>query len=285
MNPRWRKLPDENSDDSGRWLLTYSDMITLLLVFFIVLYTLSRVDLERFESTATSIRMIFGSELSIDKSKGELIFSGGLSNSGTPLVIFDRFTQPVIKDIEYIDVQYPTEEEDMEDPEDKYDSMSDAGPELSGIARDLDEKIGKKEMSEFIDVLFENNNLVLRIKTEGVLFDSGSALLKKEILPLLDIIADSLQFYRGLILVEGHTDNLPINTVAYPSNWELSSARASSVLRYWVENNMILTQDIAAAGYADTRPIESNDTAAGRGQNRRVEILVMNRDYAQRLHK
>jgi len=157
--------------------------------------------------------------------------------------------------------------------------------ELLGIARDLENKVEKKEMGEFIDILFENNSLILRIKTEGVLFDSGSAQLKKDILPLLDAIAESLKFYRGLILVEGHTDNLPINTLAYPSNWELSSARASSVLRYWVENDRILGQDIAAAGYADTRPIGDNDTVEGRGKNRRVEILVLSRYDAEKLLK
>ncbi len=275
---------DGKKDDSGRWLTTYSDMITLLLIFFIVLYTLSRVDLEKFERTASSIRTEFGSVVSLEGS-GLRITSSGVSNSGDPLVIFDRFNPPVIKEIEYIDMQYPSGKKVLEELEKENIQKPETDSELLGIARDLENKVEKKEMGEFIDILFENNSLILRIKTEGVLFDSGSAQLKKDILPLLDAIAESLKFYRGLILVEGHTDNLPINTLAYPSNWELSSARASSVLRYWVENDRILGQDIAAAGYADTRPIGDNDTVEGRGKNRRVEILVLSRYDAEKLLK
>ncbi|MBN2072701.1 MAG: flagellar motor protein MotB [Actinobacteria bacterium] len=285
MSLRPGKKQDENTEDSGRWSQTYSDMITLLLIFFVILYTLSKIDLEKFKATASSIRMEFGSEITIDENNGSLALSGGVSDSPEPLIIFDRFVPPVIRDIEYIDMKYPPGEEETEDITHEGGSIENADPELAGIARDLEKKVAEKGMGQYIDILFENNNLVLRIKTEGILFDSGSARIKGQILPLLDTIAESLKFYRGLIFVEGHTDDVPINTVAYPSNWELSSARASSVLRYWVENNMVLAEDIAAAGYADTRPIGNNDTQEGRAKNRRVEILVLSRDNAVKLIK
>lgn len=113
------------------------------------------------------------------------------------------------------------------------------------------------------------------------MFDSGSAQLNEDIKPLLDIIADSLKFYRGLVMVEGHTDNVPINTPRYPSNWELSTSRAVSVLKYWIDNKMLLPGDVVAAGYADTKPIDTNETAEGRAKNRRVEILVLSREEAK----
>jgi chemotaxis protein MotB len=110
---------------------------------------------------------------------------------------------------------------------------------------------------------------------EGALFDSGKADLKSEAIRLLDKIAPVLKQSQRPIRVEGHTDNVPIHTKEFPSNWELSTARAVNVLRYLVEKHEIPPQIISAAGYGEYHPIVPNDTAQNRSRNRRVEIIIL----------
>ncbi len=143
---------------------------------------------------------------------------------------------------------------------------------------------GQKDYDN-VNLSLENRGLIIRIQSEGILFDSGIAQVRTEIMPLLDIIAKSFKYYTGMVVIEGHTDNKPINTIAYPSNWELSTARASSVLKYWLDKELVSAENVMAAGFADTQPRESNDTEEGRAKNRRVEILVLNKETSKLLLK
>jgi chemotaxis protein MotB len=285
------RKPKQVHENTDRWLVTYSDMITNLLVFFVLLYSISMVDLIKFKEIATSLSTAFGTGFIqfIDKSsKGYDIKTNGNSN---PVVIFDRFVPPVIKDIDKIGQNFYRGEKNLQDQELKDKNidevqqnkalLSDEEAELLHIAQNIKSNITDAGLDNNVTLTLENGTLIIRIQSEGILFDSGTADLKQDILPLLNIIAESLKFYRGLIMIEGHTDNVPINTFKYPSNWELSTARAISVLRYWVENKMILPTDVVAAGYADTKPIATNDTPEGRSKNRRVEILILGREKAK----
>ncbi len=285
------KKQKNEQEDSNRWMFTYSDMITLLLVFFVLLYSMSLIDLEKFQETARGFSIIFGSGESRFVDEDPTAFGGQLMEiSAAPVVVFERFVPPVIEDVKKIGEGWEigekaAAEEPQEDDEELFEEtmFAEVDSELLGIARGLKERIDGEGLQEEVTILIEGGRLVIRIQSEGVLFESGSADLKEEIIELLDIIAESLQFYRGLIMVEGHTDNVPIHTPRFPSNWELSTARAVSVLKYWIDQEMILPGDVVAAGYADTKPIETNETEEGRAQNRRVEILVLSRDEAKTL--
>jgi chemotaxis protein MotB len=279
----------KETDDADRWLATYSDMITLLLVFFVMLYSMSSVDLAKFKNAAEGFSLIFGTRLTeLMEERHNTIGNVYNPTEASPIVVFERFTPPVIDDIKKIGAGWEIEEdkEDLEgETENEEILVSEEDAELVSIARELEQNIREEGLQEKVNIFIEGGRLVIRIKSEGVLFDSGSAELKEDIEPLLDIIANSLKFYRGLIMVEGHTDDRPIDTFRYPSNWELSTSRAVSVLKYWIDNRMILPDDIVAAGYADTKPIESNDTESGRAKNRRVEILVLSREEASHITK
>lgn len=273
-------------------MATYSDMITLLLVFFVMLYAISVVDLAKFKKAAEGFSLIFGTRLNeLMEEKHNTIGNVYNPSDASPIVVFERFTPPVVDDIKKIGAGWEIKEKDIdkeeEQEEDEANEMlvSKEDAELISIARQLEENIREEGLQEKVNIFIEGGRLVIRIESEGVLFDSGSAELKEDIKPLLNIIADSLKFYRGLIMVEGHTDDRPINTPRYPSNWELSTSRAVSVLKYWIDNKMILPGDIVAAGYADTKPIESNETEGGRAKNRRVEILVLSREEARHITK
>lgn len=278
------KKDTKKGENTDRWLTTYSDMITLLLVFFVLLYSMSLVDLEKFRKISYGLSLVFGTGFTEFIDEDAEAFGGKVNGVSDPVIVFDRFVPPVIKDIEKIGESFFREKPDQikdYELEDNKKFVSDEETELLGIARNLKQKIAEAKLEDKVTISMEGGILIIRIKTEGVLFDSGSADLKENVVPILDIIGDSLRFYRGLIMVEGHTDNVPINTLKYPSNWELSTARAVSVLKYWVEKNVILPTDIVAAGYADTRPVDTNETPEGRAKNRRVEILVLGRDKAK----
>ena len=133
----------------------------------------------------------------------------------------------------------------------------------------------KEGLSSAVKFEREARGLVVTVVTDDVLFESGSAVLKSQGSRVLSVVGDALVGVPNPVLVEGHTDNSPIATAQYPSNWELSSHRSTSVLRYLVEARGFPSERISSAGYADTKPVSDNETAGGKSENRRVEIVVL----------
>lgn len=226
----------EGEEDAERWLITYADMITLLMAFFIMMYAMSRVDQGKFAALATSVRTEFaGSGLPAGDdiamiNKG-LATSLGIVNGGRHSL-------------------------------------------KENIKTGLDRAIGDEELRDHIKVLELDGNLVIRLISDRVLFPSGSAELTEEHKELLTHVAKIIRLLPFDIRVEGHTDNVPINTPLFPSNWELSARRATNVVLYLVCVQGIKPDRLSATGYADTRPVASNSTARGRQQNRRIDIIV-----------
>lgn len=148
------------------------------------------------------------------------------------------------------------------------------GKKIQRQIQELQEMLKKMGLEGELKIAYEAIGIRL-ILQERLLFDSGSAEIKPEMITIVDKIADIIREIPNPIEVEGHTDNIPISTPRFPSNWELSTARASTIVRYFISKG-ISSERLKASGYADTRPIASNATPDGRAQNRRVEIVILN---------
>lgn len=226
----------DSEENAERWLLTYSDMITLMMAFFIMMYAMSKVDAGKFSAMATSVRTEFAGS-GLPSGDDMLQVNAGLATS---LGIING-------------TQFGLRE---------------------NIKKSLDKTLGKGELRQSIQVLERDGNLILRMLDSRFLFASGSAELTGRNRKLLDKISPILRVLPYQVRIEGHTDNVPINTARYPSNWELSTARASSVVMYLVRKQAFSPDRFSIAGYADTNPVTSNETAKGRSINRRIDMII-----------
>jgi len=297
-----KKKKHEEHENAERWLLTYSDMITLLMAFFIMMYGMSLLDMAKFDKAKSGFQQAFrGIGTPGVLPGGKSVFGGGGGNPEVPVVVsvFENFVKPETEaDKEKTEAVQPVST--SQEPADKVGAaevdlktvsgeealkITGADRELVYIAESILDNVKGTKDYDNVNLLLENRGLIIRIQSEGILFDSGIAQVRTEIMPLLDIIAKSFKFYTGMVVIEGHTDNKPISTIAYPSNWELSTARASSVLKYWLDKKLVSAENVMAAGFADTQPRASNDTEESRAKNRRVEILVLNMETSKLLLK
>ncbi|NLN76961.1 MAG: flagellar motor protein MotB [Armatimonadetes bacterium] len=237
-----KKKADSGHENSERWLLTYADMITLLMAFFIMMYSMSVLNLSKFREAAVSIRSGFGGIVS-GQGKSILGTTGSFSPKPSPMGG---------------DTTVSTWQ--MIDPLIKYIKMD---PQLKQNAR----------------VTIDNRGVVISMLSDNMLFDSGRADIREHALPLLNKIAELLVKIDNNVRVEGHTCNLPPRLGGrYPTNWELSTARATNVLRYLVEDKGLNAAMFSAAGYAGTHPVATNDSEANRRKNRRVDIVILARE-------
>lgn len=236
---RKRRKEDESLDKgSPAWMTTYSDMVTLLLAFFIILFSFSTIDEFKFEQAMASLQKALG------------ILDGGKTIvTKEPLVDFTDLT--LEERMELRDIQ-----------------------QMEEVIRLLEDHLREAGVYEHVTITIEERGAIVKF-ADQVLFDSGRAVLRLEALDILHEVAVVLNDIPNHIRIEGHTDNRPINTVQFPSNWELSTTRATNVLRYLVEEEGISPTRISAAGYGEYRPIETNSTPEGRQANRRVDIVIL----------
>ncbi len=239
--------PEPEKDRSERWLLTYADLITLLLIFFIVLYTISKQDVAKFEQIAESLNSaLTGSKEIIGDSAGPSMIPG-----------FHGFNLPVTDTVE------DEQEEDM----------------MEEIKRKVQELVKREGLQASISVTREERGVVVRI-VDHVLFRSGYADLTPQADRILKAIGKILLINKDqYIRIEGHTDNIPISNHRFPSNWELSAARATNVLRLFAEKSGIDQRLLSGVGYGEFRPIADNSTDGGRAKNRRVEIVILSSKF------
>jgi chemotaxis protein MotB len=254
---RRRGHAEEESED--RWLLTYADMITLLMALFMVLFSISSVNTSKFESLQKALQDAFSGR----------VLSGGKAIQQEGATVEAQKPAPQLP-LQAMVTSLGTPS--------KQQSHSDARSEdedFKALKAKIDRYARKHGLAKQVSTTIAQRGLVIRLLTDRVLFDSGAADLKRESGPLLRQIARLLKIdARHPITVEGHTDPLPIQSSRFPSNWELSTARASSVVRFLIERGL-LPRRLTAAGYAALHPIASNSTAEGRSRNRRVEIVLI----------
>jgi chemotaxis protein MotB len=149
--------------------------------------------------------------------------------------------------------------------------------DLAKILEELEDLASQNSLEEDISFGFSKEGLVMRL-SENALFDLGVAAISRESFPLLAKIGKIIERTTYFMRIEGHTDNLPIHTQSFPSNWELSTARAVNVLRYFIEHHKINPQRLAAVGFGEFQPVVANDTPTNQAKNRRVEIIFLKKD-------
>ncbi|QHQ62106.1 OmpA family protein [Anaerocolumna sedimenticola] len=265
------KQKKHGEEENGEaWLLPYSDLMTLLLAVFIVLFAVSKVDETKAEKIAEAFRegMMSGSE-------------GILSGVG------DSF------------VPHHSEGAEEETPQKQgtENSETDTTQQANVSQDELEEFLGTTELGNLeelkskLEVMFKNEDLTTDITTSidkrgliislnnAILFESGSAEIKPQNEFTLIKIAKIINTLNNYIRIEGHTDNLPIHSAVYPSNWELSTARAASVVRLFINECNVSPEKVVAVGYGEYKPITDNSTKEKRAKNRRIDIIVLSEKY------
>lgn len=227
---------DEEEADEGApaWMATFSDLATLLLTFFVLLLSFAEMDVKEFRQLLGSIRDAFGSQME-DEGKIE-------ARSTTPVELNDKPSTPLVNIAE------------------------------SSAIRAVRRTFQAAGVDEAVDVLLNERGIVVRIR-DAILFDPGSDYLYPKAKPVIDKIAGLSKTFKGDISIEGHTDDAPIHTSRFPSNWELAAGRAASVVRYLLSSTKIDRDRLKIAGYADTRPVAPNTNRDNRAKNRRVEFV------------
>ncbi|WP_432360873.1 flagellar motor protein MotB [Sporosarcina sp. UB5] len=241
MSRKRKRRNREEGKISEAWLLPYADLLTLLLAMFIVLFASSSLDEGKFSQISSVFNQIFDG-------------GTGVMNNSSPSPV------PIPKD---------GAGEGNENSSYLEDQQS-----LGEIQEKLDDYIAVHELENQFQTKLTEEGLLITIR-DSILFESGKATINPKYESLAGDIADLLVFEKPRqIVITGHTDNVPINSAEFPSNWELSMMRAINFLRAIVSNDNLDPQLFSVKGYGENKPVASNDTAEGRSKNRRVEVLI-----------
>ncbi len=254
---RKKKHGHEDGHPDERWLLTYADMITLLMALFMVLFSISSVNKSKYESLQRSLK---------DAFSGRVLPGGqGIKEAGGPADSQRALAPPLNTLSDPIKTSNPGSSAGRRRAEDK---------QFNNVKKKIDEYARQHGLSGQVRTVVSKDGLHIRLLTDKLLFDSGSAVVKPTSLSLLAKLGAVLHAEgHHSVEVAGHTDNVPIHSAQFPTNWELSAARASAVVRTLASDG-VAAQRLTAAGRAALDPVTSNDSPAGRQVNRRVEILL-----------
>lgn len=245
-----RKRHSEEHENHERWLVSYADFITLLFAFFVVMYAISSVNEGKYRVLSDALGSAFG--------RGQLaqpVAAPASINPALPIPV--RRTEPAGRE--------PANRQQSE-------AMRREREAMTAIARDIQQALAPLVKRGIVRVTQNSRGVKVEINA-SILFPPGDAKLTAESGEALRAIAQILKDDHHALQVEGHTDSIPIATAAFPSNWELSSARASSVVRLFVDNG-VAENRLTAIGHSANFPVGSNDTQEGRLRNRRVEIMI-----------
>ncbi|MFB4163052.1 flagellar motor protein MotS [Alteribacillus sp. JSM 102045] len=236
---------------SPKWMVTFSDMILLVLVFFVMLFSMSVIDAKKFEAIADSFQN---------------------------REILEHFPSM----IEFENADQGTAQNEADLYSGMNDEQTDQEMDLDELLNEVETYLQENDLNDHISATRDDRGVVLVLQ-EQLLFDTGEADILNDAEPFLNKVGTLLHSLPNLVKVEGHTDNRPISTYRYPSNWELSGARASSVIRYLTDNHSLDSDRFIAAGYGETRPIAPNNSEDNLRENRRVVIVISDPAYEQDL--
>ncbi len=256
-----KKKPEEVKKGAPEYMNTYGDMVTLLLCFFVLLYSMSSLDVSKFQAMAQS----FSRTISIIEAGG----GNGVSNLlGNGVMEMPSLESSIL------------DAPETKDNTEQNEKQTEATNELKEMSSDFQTYFAENNLQENVQVEVFDQYLRIRFG-DGILFDSGKANIKPEAIPILNMVANELLKYpESEFKIEGHTDNIPINTPLFQNNWWLSSARAISVGLFFIDEMGITPTRVSMEGFGEYRPIETNATPEGRSKNRRVEIKIMSKFYS-----
>jgi chemotaxis protein MotB len=289
-----RRGPAAEPENEERWLLTYADMLTLLFALFMVLFSISSVNISKYQILQQSLKAAFSGSI---LPGGRAILQSG--SQSTDQHVPATAAVPSIVPL----VPTPTSRSssstgsaNASSPAAKAAQAANSKPlstaQLQAALNSMSASVAEEQsfvalqkklnayakahgFGDRVQTVIERRGLVVRVLTDKLLFDSGQATLQPAGAPLLEEVASLLNVDKSHpITVEGNTDNQPIATSQFPSNWELSTARATTVVRFLIAHG-VSAERLAAAGYAALHPVDSNATATGRARNRRVDIVLM----------
>ena len=253
---RKRHDAHEEAENHERWLITYADMITLLMAFFIMLFTMSQVDLAKFKEFSGGLQTHYTGgpqEMNLAADGGQGVLDGGGMSQQQILAAAEQ----VLDKQAQADLARELERD-----------------RLVHVEEVVTRRVREAGLSGKVDFRLEARGLVVTIVSDDVLFPLGSADLQPQGRAVLRGLAGVLRRMPNHIAVEGHTDNVPVSGGPYGDNWVLSTARATSVLQHVLSLGLPASR-LSAAGYADQRPLEPNTTSSNRATNRRVEIVIL----------
>jgi len=241
------------------WIVTFADLATLLLTFFILLLSFAEMDINKYRAMANSMALALGS----DNVIGEDVGGSPVSEVESDSVSLPEPTESLQQQPEFIDERTESSET-AQIPGGVLDLAS-------RLIRELEAEVA----SDALHVNYDKEQVVIRFSEEAT-FPSGDATIKPEMIPIIERVVEVLGNCTGDVVVSGHTDDRPISSGRYRSNWDLSAARAVSVVHELVLNRDIPADRVVAAGRAETSPLAPNDSAENRALNRRVEISIRN---------
>lgn len=242
-----------------RWLITYADLITLLLIFFVIMYAMSKVDMQKYEVLAQSLNLQF--------SKGDSILQ---KNDG----IQGGLKPGQGEEGDKKDLQSPTPSPSSTPSEAEREKLQ-RDQDLMDLLAKVNQYISENNLQAQVSASNVQRGVVIKLN-DLILFDLGKADLKPASLPILDKLASLFRTLNTKVSIEGHTDNLPLQTGSlYKDNWGLSQARSVSVVRHFMNTENMRDDMFVSAAYADTMPVAPNDSEENRAKNRRVEIVVL----------
>ncbi|SCA58187.1 OmpA family protein [Candidatus Terasakiella magnetica] len=257
-----KKCPPQGSP---AWMATFADLMSLLLVLFVLLLTFSEMNVIKYKQMAGAMRNAFGISKE-DRLAGVIEVDGQLQRK-------------VARNVSPTDIQIPTVSMDIPDTtdEEEFDIDPQESPEeqASDVENEVAKIIAEEAADQGVDVEREGNEVKIRFPSE-IAFGSGSSNIGADFADLLDKLTDVIKKSQGQVQVGGHTDNIPLGGGGqYRSNWDLSAARATSVVHHFLNHSDIAPQKMAVQGFGDSRPLVPNDSPENRSRNRRVEITLV----------
>ena len=235
-----RRKKKEIEDETSSWLDTYADTVTLLMTFFVLLYSMATVDDGKLKQISNAFNEIMNGK------KGDSILKYDLYNGRVPLIGGESSYEDIVDELIYGSETY----------------------------EEVKEFVDNNNLSSTVAITEDERGIVLQLN-DSILFETGRADLKPESVEILDKINILISTLPNYIIIEGHTDNVPIKTNHFESNWELSAIRATKVLRYFTENKEQNPKRFSAIGYGETNPLVPNTSDENKAQNRRVNILIV----------
>ena len=283
------------------WVMTFADLMSLLLAFFVLLFSFSEMDKAVYKELAGSLKDAFGVQREIkakETPRGINIIAREFSPGRPQQTAINEVRQMTTDESKLHPVFTDPSKQGQENQDKKADEAEDKSFDAMKVTIDANVTLSDEEIEQItriekdsalvrealdkeikdgtVDLEVTEKSIILRVREKGS-FPSGSANIIKPFKTIVDKISEIFRSFDGVIIVSGHTDNIPIKTYRFRSNWELSSSRAVSVIHELVKTSALRDKKFKIAAYAETQPVDSNDTSAGRSKNRRVEIMM---DYS-----